>query len=132
MAFAIAPLHAPSASSLLPSSGTQNAIDVYNKENTSIRSHDGIRDAASNWMRSGKERADSSTRSRVESSLDEMQREEVHGTALLGRQAIAENRRLDIKMRTLRWRSKSTRSGNRLGGWKENDRSQATKERKKK
>jgi hypothetical protein len=29
-----------------------------------------------------------------------MQREEVHGTALLGRQAIAEKPEVDIKMRT--------------------------------
>jgi hypothetical protein len=46
----------PSASSLLPCSGTQNAIDVHNKENTSIHPSDGIRDATSNWVRENEDR----------------------------------------------------------------------------
>jgi hypothetical protein len=42
---------------------------------------------------------------------------------------LQKKRRLDNKMRMTM--EKSTRSGNWLGGWKENDRSQGTKERKK-
>ncbi|KAJ7854484.1 hypothetical protein B0H13DRAFT_1903628 [Mycena leptocephala] len=57
MAFAIALLYAPSASILLPCSGTQNAIDVHNRENTSIDSNDGIGDAASNWVGENEDRS---------------------------------------------------------------------------